>query len=277
MPLSTTNPSRSSDQSARSEPGRPLLASANKVPAITVAFWIIKVLTTGLGESTSDFLVTHMDPIVAVGTSTLLLAGVLFVQFRVRRYVAGIYWSAAVMVAVVGTMVADTVHVVLGVPYEVSTPAFVLLLALIFAAWYVSEKSLSIHTINTRRRELFYWATVMTTFALGTAVGDWAAMSLHLGYLASGVLFAIVIAVPAVLHIRWKLNAVLAFWLAYIVTRPLGASFADWLAVSPSRGGLDLGPGLASAALALILAACLFVPSWLPGRGRAARSPSPGE
>lgn len=245
---------------------------ANKVAAITVVFWAIKILTTGLGETGSDFLVTHFDPVVAVGVSTLVLAVVLLLQVRAPRFVPALYWSAVVMVAVVGTMVADVVHVALGVPYSVSTPVFVVLLAVVFGLWFRTEKTLSIHTVTTRRRELFYWATVMATFALGTAAGDWTAKSLGLGYLLSGVMFTLVIAVPAVLHLRWRLNPVVAFWFAYIVTRPLGASFADWLAVTPARGGLDLGAGPVTLGLAAIMVGCLVAVTLLR-RGRRLAGP----
>jgi uncharacterized membrane-anchored protein len=157
------------------------------------------------------------------------------------------------MVGVFGTMAADVLHVGLGVSYLVSTAFFAVALAAIFGLWYGSEKTLSIHSIHTRRRELFYWAAVMATFALGTAAGDMTAVSLHLGYLASGVMFAVVIAIPAIAHWRFGMNSILAFWFAYIATRPLGASFADWMGVSPARGGLDLGAGPVSVALAVLI------------------------
>ncbi|HEY5180497.1 MAG TPA: hypothetical protein VIJ07_12120, partial [Dermatophilaceae bacterium] len=144
-------------------------------------------------------------------------------------------------------------HVGLGVPYLVSTAFFAVSLAAIFGVWYGSEQTLSIHSIHTRRREAFYWAAVMTTFALGTAAGDMTAITLHLGYLSSGVLFAVVIAIPAVAHWRFGMNPILAFWFAYVATRPLGASFADWMGVSHARGGLDLGAGPVSLALAILI------------------------
>jgi uncharacterized membrane-anchored protein len=159
------------------------------------------------------------------------------------------------MVSIFGTMAADALHVQLGVPYAISTTFFVIVLAAIFVAWYRSERALSIHSIYTPRRELYYWATVVTTFALGTALGDLTAVPLHLGYFSSGVMFAVLIAVPAVAHWRFGLNPILAFWFAYIVTRPLGASFADWAAVSRVRGGLDLGTGPVSVVTGLVIAA----------------------
>jgi uncharacterized membrane-anchored protein len=151
-------------------------------------------------------------------------------------------------------MAADVVHIGFGIPYVASTLFFVLALAGVFGAWYAAERTLSIHSIRTRRRELFYWSTVLTTFALGTAAGDMTASTLGLGYLASGILFAVVIAVPAIGHWRLHLNAIAAFWFAYIVTRPLGASFADWLGVPASRRGLDLGTGPVTLVLAALIA-----------------------
>jgi len=216
--------------------------TASKVPEVTVYFWIIKVLTTGMGETASDFLAHAFGPIPAVGLGGLALVAALAVQLAVRRYVAWIYWTAVVMVSVFGTMAADVLHVGLGVPYAVSTPFFMVALAAVFALWYRSEGTLSIHSIHTRRRELFYWATVLATFALGTAAGDLTA-TIGLGYLGSAVLYAVAIAVPAVAH-RWgSLNAVAAFWTAYVITRPLGASVADWMAVGHGRGGLAMGLG----------------------------------
>jgi uncharacterized membrane-anchored protein len=159
-----------------------------------------------------------------------------------------------VMVSVFGTVAADVVHVGLGVPYAVSTAVFAAILAVVFALWYRIEGTLSIHSIVTRRRELFYWTTVLTTFALGTAAGDLTATTFRLGYFASGVLFTIVIAIPALAHRVWGMNAVLAFWFAYVVTRPVGASFADWLGVPPVRHGLGWGTGPVSLTLAAVIA-----------------------
>ncbi len=230
-----------------------LRQGASKVPEVTVAFWIIKALTTGMGESSSDYLVHRLPPVVAVALGAIALAVALVLQFAARRYVPWTYWLAVAMVGVFGTMAADVLHVGLGVPYLVSTAFFAVSLAAVFGVWYGSEKTLSIHSIHTRRREAFYWAAVMTTFALGTAAGDMTAITLHLGYLSSGVLFAVVIAIPAVAHWRFGMNPILAFWFAYVATRPLGASFADWMGVSHVRGGLDLGAGPVSLALAILI------------------------
>jgi len=238
-----------------------------KVPEVTAYFWIIKILTTGMGETTSDFLVTHFDPVVGVAFAAAGFVAALILQFMVRKYVPWIYWLNVVMIAIFGTMAADLVHVVLGVPYLISTAFFFVVLLIIFALWYKFENTLSIHSIYTFRREVFYWAIVMATFALGTATGDLTATTLHLGYFSSGILFAILIALVTAAHYasrgilaaehRYQIqNAVLAFWLAYILTRPLGASFADWAGVSQARGGLAWGTGPVSLVL-LILIICL--------------------
>ncbi|AGK96521.1 COG4705 family protein [Clostridium pasteurianum] len=224
-----------------------------KVPEITVYFWIIKILTTGMGEVTSDYLAHQLDPVIAVALAGIGLVASLVLQFLVRRYVAWIYWLNVVMVSIFGTMAADVLHVGFGIPYIVSTTFFVVALAIIFAIWYASEKTLSIHSIYTRRREAFYWTTILATFALGTAAGDMTATTMNLGYFLSGVLFAILIAIPALAYWLIGLNEILAFWFAYIVTRPLGASFADWMGVPHNRGGLGLGTGSVSLGLAIII------------------------
>jgi uncharacterized membrane-anchored protein len=226
------------------------------VPEVTVYFWIVKLLSTAMGESASDYLVFHSSPYVAVIAGCLGLIVALILQLLMRRYVAWIYWLAVVMVAIFGTMAADVLHVVLHIPYVVTTVGFATALALVFTTWYLTERTLSIHTIYPGRRELFYWATVMATFALGTAAGDMTASTLGLGYFASVVLFAILIAVPAVGYARFGFNEIAAFWFAYVVTRPLGASVADWLG-KPYLGGLGLGD--ARVALVLTVAIIGFV------------------
>jgi uncharacterized membrane-anchored protein len=225
----------------RERPGGRHAVNPSKVPEVTAAFWIAKVLTTGMGEALSDYLTKAMDPAIAVGIGFVGFAVAIALQFATRRYVRWVYWLAVAMVGVFGTMAADVLHVGLGVPYAASTTFYLVVLAVIFVVWYRSERTLSIHSIRSARREFFYWATVLATFALGTATGDLTATTLHLGYLDSGILFAVAIAVPLVGY-RWlRLNSVLAFWAAYIVTRPLGASFADWVAVPKWRGGLNAG------------------------------------
>jgi uncharacterized membrane-anchored protein len=223
-----------------------------KVPRLTAYFWIIKVLTTAMGESTSDYLVHRIDPFIAVALGGIGLAVSLILQLSVRRYVAWIYWLAVLLVAVFGTMAADVLHIKFRIPYVVSTSLFAVVLAVVFSTWYASEKTMSIHSIYTRRRETFYWAAVLATFALGTAAGDMTASTMHLGYFLSGVLFAALIAVPALAYRFFGMNEVLAFWFAYIVTRPLGASIADWLG-KPILGGLGLGDGVVSLGLMILI------------------------
>jgi len=232
---------------------------AKKVPELTVYFWIIKVLTTGMGEATSDYFVHTYDPYLVVILAALVLAISVIVQVAVTKYEAWSYWFAVSMVAVFGTMAAGIVHIYFGVPYMYSSSLYAASVVVIFVLWYFVEGTLSVHSIYSRRRELFYWAAVLATFAMGTAVGDMTAVSLHLGFFASGVLFAVLIAIPAVAF-RFGLNETVAFWWAYIMTRPLGASFADWLAVPGSQGGLNFGKGAVSIATwVLIIAFVAFV------------------
>ena len=224
-----------------------------KVPEVTAVFWIVKVLSTGMGEAASDFLAHSLGPALAVLLSGTGLVLALYFQFQARRYQPVRYWTAVVMVSVFGTLAADAAHVGFGVPYWASSVLFLLALGLIFGLWQRSEGTLSVHSVFTRRRELFYWAAVLTTFALGTAAGDLTAVGLHLGWLASVLLFAGLIVVPGVLSARFHLNGVLAFWCAYVLTRPLGASFADWAAVPHGRGGLGFGTGPVTLALTLLI------------------------
>lgn len=239
-----------------------------KVPEIAVMFWVVKILTTAMGEVTSDYLVHTFDPAVVVPIAGLGLATALFLQFRARRYIPWTYWLAVVMVAIFGTMVADALHVGLGIPYLVSTTAFAIGLTAVFVAWYASEGTLSIHSIDTPRREAFYWAVVLATFALGTAAGDMTASTLGLGYLASGVLFTVMFAVTGLAYRFAGVNAIVAFWIAYVLTRPLGASYADWLGRPASLGGLGLGTGWVSLALTAVIVGLV---SWLTLEARPAR------
>lgn len=224
-----------------------------KVPQVAVLFWIIKLLTTAMGESTSDFLVFHFNPYLAVISGFGVFVAVLWLQFKTSKYIPWIYWLAVLMVAIFGTMAADVIHVVFGVPYLVSTIAFGIALAIIFFLWQRVEGTLSIHSITTTRREAFYWATVLATFALGTAAGDLFAFTLKLGFLSAGVIFAIVFALPGIGYKLFKRNPILSFWLAYVLTRPLGASFADWTGKSQSVGGLGWGDGPVTGVLALLI------------------------
>jgi uncharacterized membrane-anchored protein len=228
--------------------------SYSKVPEVTVFFWVVKALTTGMGESTSDFLVHKLVPEIAVVIGGIGFVIALYLQFSSDRYVPWRYWLAVAMVGVFGTMCADVLHVGLGIPYIVSTVFYAFVLFVVFRTWYRVEGTLSIHSITSERREIFYWAAVLATFALGTAAGDLTAVTFGLGYFGSGLLFAAIIAIPAVGYFRFGMNSILAFWFAYVVTRPLGASFADWLAVSSARGGLAIGTGLVSFVLAAMIA-----------------------
>jgi uncharacterized membrane-anchored protein len=224
-----------------------------KVPEITVIFWVLKLLTTGMGEAMSDFLGQKSVPIAgAIGIFGLWFA--LWLQLRQREYRAPIYWFAVTMVAIFGTMAADGVHDGASISYAVTTPVFAVVVGVIFWRWYRSEGTLSIHSITTRRRESYYWAAVLATFALGTAAGDLTALSLHLGFWASVVLFASAISIPAVGWWRFRLNPIVAFWCAYILTRPLGASFADGFSKHGS-GGLGLGDGTVSGVALVIFVA----------------------
>ncbi|MBX6352418.1 MAG: hypothetical protein IRZ10_03720 [Thermoflavifilum sp.] len=224
-----------------------------KVPEITAYFWIIKLLSTALGESTSDYLVYHINPYLAVISAGIVFLAALVWQFAVRRYVAGVYWFLVVMVAVFGTMVADAIHIVLGIPYIVSTLVFALVLIVVFTAWYRVEGTLSVHSILTARREAFYWAAVLATFAMGTATGDLTATTFRLGYLSSGILFLILFAVPGLYYAVFRRHEVFCFWFAYIMTRPLGASFADWMGKPHIDGGLSIGDGTISAVLLVLI------------------------
>jgi uncharacterized membrane-anchored protein len=232
---------------------------AAKVPEIGIVFWVIKLLTTGMGESMSDFMGQHSVPIAgAVGIFGLAFA--LWLQLRTREYRAPVYWFAVMMVAIFGTMAADGVHDGASIPYAVTTPVFAAVVGAIFYFWRRSEGTLSIHSINTRRRESYYWAAVLATFALGTAAGDLTAMSLNFGFFGSVVLFAVLISIPAIAWRRGKLNPIAAFWTAYVITRPLGASFADWFSKPPSTTGLGLGDGTVSAlALAVFVGLVAYV------------------
>jgi uncharacterized membrane-anchored protein len=215
---------------------------APKVPEITLLFWVIKVLTTGMGEAASDYLAHSSVALAAVVGTAGIVTG-LWWQMRTTRYEPAAYWFAVAMVAVFGTLAADGFHKVLGVPYWVTTTAYTIAVVVVFVVWQRSEGTLSIHSILTRRREVFYWLTVLATFALGTAAGDLTAFTLHFGFFASALFFAAVIAVPALAWRRGWLNPIAAFWFAYVVTRPLGASIADWLGKPRELTGLGWGDG----------------------------------
>ena len=243
----------------------------NKVPEVTIFFWIIKVLCTTVGETFSDYLNVNLGLGLA-GTSVImgaLLAAILVLQFRARRYAPGIYWLTVVLISVFGTLVTDNLTDAMGVPLELSTILFSVALALTFGVWYVSERTLSIHSIHTTRREAFYWLAILFTFALGTAAGDLMAESLGLGYLTTGLIVAGVIACTAV---AWKLglDAVLGFWIIYILTRPLGASLGDLLSQPMANGGLGLGASVTSLVFlsAILLTVVMLTLTRLDRRGQ---------
>jgi uncharacterized membrane-anchored protein len=224
-----------------------------KVPEITVFFWIVKLLSTAMGEATSDFFVAKFNPYLVVSIGGVALAAAFMLQFSVRRYIPWVYWLTVSIVAIFGTMAADGLHVQLGVPYIASASLFAVILACVFLVWHKSEGTLSIHSITTRKREVFYWLTVLSTFALGTALGDLTASTAGLGYFTAGILFAVLFAVPAIIYLVTKRNKILWFWIAYVLTRPLGASFADWTSKSRAVGGLNYGDGHVAVFLALLI------------------------
>ena len=233
----------------------------SKVPQVTVFFWIIKVLCTTVGETASDFLNVNLGfGLTATSiVAGIILAVVLFFQFRAKKYIPPIYWLAVVLISVFGTLITDILTDVLKFPLEAGTIIFTVALAATFALWYRSEKTLSIHSIFTTKREIFYWLAILFTFALGTATGDLMAEKLGLGYLLTGIIVLGIIA-AAWLGYRLGLDAVLAFWIAYILTRPLGASLGDYLSQSKINGGLGLGASVTSAIFLLaILAVVIYL------------------
>ncbi len=258
--ITDANPTRS----PATQRGRQML---NKVPEITLYFWIIKVFCTTVGETFADFLNTNLHMGLTKTTyamGSLLIVALLF-QFAFRKYVPGIYWLAVVLLSVVllsvvGTLITDNLTDNFGVSLITTTVAFGILLAATFAAWYAVEKTLSVHTIQTTRREAFYWSAILFTFALGTAAGDLVAERMHLGYLVSALVFGALIAFVAFAHVRFKLNGILVFWIAYVLTRPLGASLGDLLSQGRDAGGLGLGTvGTSALFLVTILGLVIYL------------------
>lgn len=232
---------------------------AAKVPEIIALFWVVKVLTTAGGEATSDFLATYGN-IVGGGVELLVFAIGLVLQFGTKRYRALAYWWLAFSIAIFGTGVADFLHLDVHIPYSGTTAMWAVILAVIFLLWHYQEHTLSIHSIHSRRREFYYWATVFATFALGTALGDYTATALHLGYLGSGIMFGVAIVLPGLA--RWKLglNSVVAFWISYVLTRPLGASLADYVSKPRRLGGIAFGNGpTAAVCFAAVAALVLYL------------------
>jgi uncharacterized membrane-anchored protein len=243
-------------------PAAPLRTMLNKVPEVTLYFWVIKILCTTVGETFADYLNETLG--FGLDNTAILMTAALAVtlvfQFQARRYIPGVYWLAVVLISVVGTLLSDKLVDDLGVPLQTSTIAFAILLGVTFAAWYASERTLSIHSIVTTRRETFYWLTILFTFALGTSAGDLFDEQMGVGYWPTVGLVAVVIALITAAHYFLKLNAVLAFWLAYILTRPLGASIGDGMSQARKDGGLGLGTtGTSVIFLVVILALVVFL------------------
>ncbi len=239
--------------------GRQML---NKVPEITVFFWVIKILCTTVGETAADYINETLGFGLTNTTyvTGALLAVLLLAQFRVRRYVPALYWSVVVVISVFGTLITDNLTDRYNVPLTTSTAAFAVLLAIVFAVWFAVERTLSMHSIVTTRRESFYWLAILFTFALGTATGDLVAEKAGVGYWPSVALWGGIIAVIALLHFKTGLQAVLAFWLAYILTRPLGASIGDGMSQAKADGGFGLGTTVTSVIfLTLILTLVVYL------------------
>jgi uncharacterized membrane-anchored protein len=234
----------------------------SKVPEVTIYFWIIKVLATTVGETAADFLSEHLNLSLTSVTCimSVALAVALVYQFRARGYVPGIYWTSVVLISVVGTLITDNLVDNFGVSLKVTTAIFTVAMLATFAAWYRSEGTLSIHSIRMPKREAFYWLAILFTFALGTAAGDLVAESLNLGYWKSALLFGALIVLVAAAWRYARANAVLSFWVAYVLTRPLGASLGDYMSQDRSTGGLGLGTVVTSAVFLLtILAVVIYL------------------
>ena len=229
----------------------------NRVPKATVDFWLIKLMAVTMGETAADYLAVNMGiglTATAFIMSGILAAALLF-QFRQKRYIPAPYWMAVVLISIVGTLVTDCLIDIFGVPLTTTTVLFTAALAATFAVWFAAEKTLSIHSIYSARREAFYWLAILFTFALGTAAGDLVAEHFELGYLTTGLLFCLIIAAFTFGYYVLKLNAILMFWLAYIFTRPLGASFGDLLSQPVEYGGLGFGTVITSALFLAVIAA----------------------
>ncbi len=242
----------------------------NKVPEVTLIFWIIKIMSTTVGETGADYMAVHVGLGTTITAAIMItcLAAALVLQVRTRRYVPWVYWLTVVLVSVVGTQITDALTDGLGVSLYASTAAFAAALAAIFAVWYAAERTLSIRTIVTTRRELFYWTTILVTFALGTAAGDLATEALGLGFSLGVAVFGSLIAVIAVAAYLGA-NTILAFWLAYILTRPLGASLGDLLSQSRDYGGLGLGTVYTSLGFLAVIVALVAILSFSAHAGGA--------
>lgn len=232
----------------------------NKVPAVTLIFWIIKIMATTVGETAADFLAFNLK--LGLSNTSLLMAGLLVVALllllRARHYVPALYWTVVVFVSIVGTLISDNLVDNFGVSLVTTTIIFAAALVLVFGLWYASEKTLSVHSIETTKRELYYWAAILCTFALGTSAGDLIGESMGLGYVRSALLFGGLIAATFLAYRYLHLNAVLAFWAAYILTRPLGASLGDWLTQAPKDGGLGISTTIISGIFLVTIVVLVF-------------------
>lgn len=249
----------SNSAARRSDADAPLLP---KVPHVAAMFWVVKLLTTGMGEAMSDWL-AGINPFAAVGAGFVAFCAALSWQLRATGYHPVRYWTTVAMVAIFGTMAADAVHVELGVPYQVTTAGYAIAVLVVLYLWHRVEGTISIHSITTRRRELFYWATVLATFALGTAAGDFTAFTLKLGYLESILLFGALMVALLVCWRLLRLPSVPTFWAAYVLTRPLGASIADWLGKPTAKGGgLGFGDGTVSVVALVVFVGLVAWLAW---------------
>lgn len=227
----------------------------NRVPEVTLAFWVIKILSTTTGETFADYL--NVDVGLGLTITTWVMTGLLVIaliaQFATKRYNSGVYWTVVVLISIVGTLLTDNLTGVLGVELWVSTLIFSVVLAITFGIWFARERTLSIHTIFTRRREVFYWIAILFTFALGTAAGDLISEGLGLGYVFGTILFSALIGIIVIARFAFKANVVFCFWVAYVLTRPLGASIGDLLSQDPADGGLGIGTTVTSAVFLVVI------------------------
>jgi uncharacterized membrane-anchored protein len=250
----------------------------NKVPAVTLIFWIIKIMATTVGETAADFLSVNLQ--LGLTNTSFIMAGLLLValvfQLRARRYVPALYWTVVVFISVVGTLISDNLVDNLGVSLVTTTLIFAISLVVVFTLWYAREKSLSVHSIETTRRELFYWSAILCTFALGTSAGDLIGESLGLGYPLSALLFGGLIALTFLAYRYLHLNAVLAFWTAYILTRPLGASLGDLLTQPAKAGGLGVSTMVISGIFLVSILLLVVYLSWQQKPSDAADAPLAG-
>ncbi len=234
----------------------------NRVPEVTIFFWIIKVLATTVGETAADFLSGTLN--LGLSVTSYIMSGILLIallnQFRLKRYVPASYWIVVVLMSITGTLITDRLVDELGVSLVTTTIIFSVVLSAVFALWYSNEKTLAMHSINTAKRELFYWVAILFTFALGTATGDLLAESLKLGYVQAVIVFGVLIAIITSGYYYFRMNAILVFWIAYILTRPLGASMGDLLSQSATNGGLGLGTvGTSMLFLSIIVSLVIYL------------------